>query len=57
MKFRIVFNGEKYIVEIMEQGGRVWIPESEHDTYDLAVMYAFQRNNWQPVICTELQSA
>jgi hypothetical protein len=57
MKFRIIYNGNEYIVEIMNPGGRSWIQESFHKSYEEAVNYAFQRNNWQPLVCTELQSA
>ena len=57
MKFRIIFDGELYRVEVMYHGGRAWVQESEHTTYEEAVKYAYQKNNWQPLVCTELQSA
>ncbi len=57
MKFRIIYDGRLYRVEIMYPGGKTWVMDSEHQSYDQAIRYAFQRNNWQPLVCSELQTA
>jgi len=34
-----------------------WVIDSFHETYEDAVKYAFQKNGWVPVICSEMESA
>lgn len=57
MKFRIIFDGQRYIVEVMYPGSRSWTQEQFFETQQEAIQYSFARNEWRPLICNELQSA
>jgi hypothetical protein len=57
MKFRIIYDGNSYRVEIMYPHTGAWVIDSFHETYEDAVKYAFQKNGWVPVICSEMESA